>query len=56
MVVKMLVTKEPSLDGLLQAPLDKNLLEIKERCLDDLKHFVQELDEVLEAAGHKTLK
>ncbi|KAM8751320.1 uncharacterized protein AB9X84_012935 isoform 2-T3 [Acanthopagrus schlegelii] len=44
-VVKMLVTKEPSLDNLLQAPLDANLSEIKQRCLDDLRHFVKELDE-----------
>ncbi|XP_045892558.1 periphilin-1-like [Micropterus dolomieu] len=62
-VVKMLVTKEPSLDNLLQAPLDENLLEIKQRCLDSLRHFVKELDEVLEqpdtsaeATSHKTLK
>lgn len=47
-VVKMLVNKEPSLEDLLQAPLDKNLQEIKQRCLDSLKHFVKELDEVLE--------
>lgn len=47
-VVKMLVAKEPSLDNLLQAPLDENLSEIKQRCLDDLRHFVKELDEVLE--------
>lgn len=47
-VVKMLVAKEPSLDNLLQAPLDKNLLEIKQHCLDDLRNFVKELDEVLE--------
>ncbi|XP_059191835.1 periphilin-1-like [Centropristis striata] len=46
-VVKMLVAKEPSLDNLLQAPLDENLQEIKQRCLDSLKHFVKELDEVL---------
>uniref|UniRef100_A0A8C9XIS6 Periphilin 1 n=1 Tax=Sander lucioperca TaxID=283035 RepID=A0A8C9XIS6_SANLU len=45
-VVKMLVTKEPSLDNLLQAPLDENLLEIKQRCLDSLRHFVKELDEM----------
>ncbi|CAG08657.1 unnamed protein product, partial [Tetraodon nigroviridis] len=43
-VVKMLVKKEPSLDNLLQASLDKNLQEIKQRCLDDLRHFVKELD------------
>ncbi|KAJ4938683.1 hypothetical protein JOQ06_003292, partial [Pogonophryne albipinna] len=46
-VVKMLVAKEPTLNGLLQAPLDNNLLEIRERCLDALRHFVKELDEVL---------
>uniref|UniRef100_A0A096MF31 Periphilin 1 n=1 Tax=Poecilia formosa TaxID=48698 RepID=A0A096MF31_POEFO len=47
-VVKMLVDKEPSLDGLLQAPLDKNLLEIRQHCLDAIKSFVVELDEILE--------
>eukprot|EP00066_Takifugu_rubripes_P016522 XP_011605788.1 PREDICTED: periphilin-1-like isoform X2 [Takifugu rubripes] len=44
-VVKMLVEKEPALDNLLQISLDKNLQEIKQRCLDDLRHFVKELDE-----------
>ncbi|XP_072291607.1 uncharacterized protein [Eucyclogobius newberryi] len=44
-VVKMLVEKEPSLDYLLQAPLDKNLEEIKERCLCSLKQFIKEMDE-----------
>ncbi|XP_051238378.1 periphilin-1 isoform X2 [Dicentrarchus labrax] len=53
-VVKMLVAKEPSLDNLLQAPLDENLLEIKQRCLDALKHFVKELDEVLEQPDTST--
>lgn len=48
-VVKMLVEKEPALDDLLQISLDKNLQEIKQRCLDDLRHFVKELDEVLQA-------
>ncbi|XP_040894795.1 periphilin-1 [Toxotes jaculatrix] len=47
-VVKMLVAKEPSLENLLQAPLDANLLEIKQRCLDALRHFVKELDKVIE--------
>ncbi|XP_026221038.1 periphilin-1 [Anabas testudineus] len=46
-VVKMLVAKEPSLENLLEAPLDKNLMEIKDRCLDALKHFVKELDDVI---------
>lgn len=45
----MLVEKEPALDNLLQISLDKNLQEIKQRCLDDLRHFVKELDEVLQA-------
>ncbi|KAM7414921.1 hypothetical protein PAMA_019642 [Pampus argenteus] len=62
-VVKMLVAKEPNLDNLLQAPLDENLSEIKQRCLDALRHFVKELDEVLEqpdtseqAKGEKPVK
>ncbi|XP_008274320.1 periphilin-1 [Stegastes partitus] len=45
-VVKMLVDKEPSLDNLLQAPLDANLLDIKQHCLDALKNFMKELDEI----------
>lgn len=45
-VVKMLVAKEPRLDELLQASLDKNLVEIQQRCLDDLRHFIKELDQV----------
>ncbi|XP_053175660.1 periphilin-1 isoform X2 [Scomber japonicus] len=62
-VVKMLVAKEPSLENLLQASLDENLLEIKQHCLDALRHFVKELDEVLEqpdtlgqAKGEKPMK
>ncbi|KAM9854616.1 uncharacterized protein ACBR49_003151 isoform 2-T2 [Aulostomus maculatus] len=48
-VVKMLIAKEPSLDNLLESALDQNLLEMKQRCLDDLRHYVKELDEVLES-------
>ncbi|XP_068595014.1 periphilin-1-like [Brachionichthys hirsutus] len=52
-VVKMLVAKEPSLEGLLDAPLNDNLLELRQRCIDDLKHFMKELDEVLDRSGDK---
>lgn len=52
-VVKMLVEKEPLLDNLLQDSLDKNLQEIKQRCLDDLRHFMKELGKVLKAKDHK---
>ncbi|KAM4618846.1 periphilin-1 isoform 2-T2 [Polymixia lowei] len=45
-VVKMLVAKKPSLDQLLQGPMKENLMEIKQRCLDDLKQFIKELDQV----------
>ncbi|XP_018931915.2 periphilin-1 isoform X1 [Cyprinus carpio] len=47
MVVKMLVAKEPTLEKQLQNPLKENLIEIRERCLDDLKNFIAELDEVV---------
>lgn len=50
-VVKMLVEKEPSLDYLLQAPLEKNLEEMKGRCLDSLKQFIKELDEAIEPSA-----
>lgn len=47
-VVKMLVAKEPSLERLIQAPLDEILQEVKHRCMDALKSFVNELDKVIE--------
>ncbi|KAI4898422.1 hypothetical protein NFI96_031811 [Prochilodus magdalenae] len=47
MVVKMLVAKEPSLEKHLQTPLKENLIEIRERCLQDLRHFISELDEAV---------
>lgn len=46
MVVKMLVAKDPNLEKQLQVPLRENLGEIRERCLEDLKQFIHELDEV----------
>ncbi|KAJ3612070.1 hypothetical protein NHX12_020347 [Muraenolepis orangiensis] len=49
MVVKMLVAKDPDLEKQLQVPLRENLGEIRERCLEDLKHFISELDE---SVGH----
>ncbi|XP_010885761.1 periphilin-1 [Esox lucius] len=47
MVVKMLVAKDPGLEKQLQTPLRENLGEIRERCLDDLKHYISMLDEVV---------
>ncbi|XP_039997583.1 periphilin-1 isoform X2 [Xiphias gladius] len=47
MVVKMLVAKDPNLEKQLQVPLRENLGEIRERCLEDLKHFINELDETV---------
>ncbi|XP_019947807.2 periphilin-1 isoform X4 [Paralichthys olivaceus] len=46
-VVKMLVAKDPNLEKQLQVPLRENLGEIRERCLEDLKHFISELDEAV---------
>ncbi|AWO98008.1 putative periphilin-1-like [Scophthalmus maximus] len=46
-VVKMLVAKDPNLEKQLQVPLRENLGEIRERCLEDLKHFIHELDEAV---------
>ncbi|XP_030631331.1 periphilin-1 [Chanos chanos] len=45
MVVKMLISKEPSLEKLLQTPLRENLIELRDRCLDDLRQFITEVDE-----------
>ncbi|KAK2883123.1 periphilin-1 isoform X1 [Channa argus] len=47
MVVKMLIAKDPNLEKQLQVPLRENLGEIRERCLEDLKHFINELDEAV---------
>lgn len=52
MVVKMLVAKDPNLEKQLQVPLRENLGEIRERCLEDLKQFIQELDEVARQPEH----
>ncbi|XP_033987239.1 periphilin-1 isoform X6 [Trematomus bernacchii] len=68
MVVKMLVAKDANLEKQLQVPLRENLGEIRERCLEDLKHFINELDEVVRqpeasvcdsttpSTGHKLIK
>ncbi|XP_068443075.1 periphilin-1 isoform X2 [Clinocottus analis] len=47
MVVKMLVAKDPNLEKQLQVPLRENLGEIRDRCLEDLKLFITELDVVV---------
>ncbi|XP_049617443.1 periphilin-1 isoform X1 [Syngnathus scovelli] len=47
-VVKMLVAKDPNLEKQLQVPLRENLGEIRERCLEDLKQFISQLDETLQ--------
>uniref|UniRef100_A0A8C6SMW1 Periphilin 1 n=1 Tax=Neogobius melanostomus TaxID=47308 RepID=A0A8C6SMW1_9GOBI len=52
MVVKMLVAKDPNLEKQLQVPLRENLGEIRERCLEDLKQFINELDEVVRQPEH----
>lgn len=43
----MLVAKDPNLEKQLQVPLRENLGDIRERCLEDLKHFINELDEAV---------
>lgn len=43
----MLVAKDPSLEKHLQNPLKENLSDIRERCLEDLQHYISELDEVV---------
>ncbi|XP_054631199.1 periphilin-1-like isoform X3 [Dunckerocampus dactyliophorus] len=50
-VVKMLVSKEPTLETLLQGALSANLTEMKDHCLATLRHYVKELDEALELSG-----
>ncbi|MBN3322366.1 PPHLN protein, partial [Atractosteus spatula] len=45
MVVKMLVAKDPTLEKQLQTPLKENLIEIRERCLEDLQQFISQIDE-----------
>nr|XP_057943469.1 periphilin-1-like isoform X2 [Doryrhamphus excisus] len=50
-VVKMLVTKEPALETLLNGALDANLDEMRGRCLAAIRHYVKELDESLELSG-----
>ncbi|KAL7858033.1 hypothetical protein AOLI_G00181350 [Acnodon oligacanthus] len=49
MVVKMLIAKQPTLEKQLQTALKENLAEIKERCLEDLRHFISEVNVVLKS-------
>ncbi|XP_054941654.1 periphilin-1 isoform X3 [Physeter macrocephalus] len=44
MVVKMLIEKDPSLEKSIQFALRQNLHEIGERCVEELKHFIEEYD------------
>ncbi|XP_077452044.1 uncharacterized protein LOC144071100 isoform X2 [Stigmatopora argus] len=43
-VVKMLVSKEPTLENLLQSALNANLSEMKQQCLASFKQYVKELN------------
>ncbi|XP_076863296.1 uncharacterized protein LOC143515162 isoform X5 [Brachyhypopomus gauderio] len=49
MVVKMLVAKQPTLEKQLETALKENLMDLKQRCLEDLRHFISEVDAVLKA-------
>nr|XP_034361250.1 periphilin-1-like [Arvicanthis niloticus]XP_034361251.1 periphilin-1-like [Arvicanthis niloticus] len=44
MVVKMLVDKDPSLERPIQFALRQNLHEISERCVKELRQFIEEYD------------
>ncbi|XP_063165476.1 periphilin-1 isoform X2 [Candoia aspera] len=43
-VVKMLIEKDPALEKPIQFSLRQNLHEIGERCIEELKHFIEEYD------------
>ncbi|XP_063053197.1 periphilin-1-like isoform X2 [Engraulis encrasicolus] len=45
-VVKILVSKEPGLEKQLQGPLKDSLEELRHRCLDDLRVFIDDMDGV----------
>lgn len=40
----MLIAKKPTLEGQLHAVLKENLIEIKKVCLEDLHHFISEVN------------
>ncbi|KAJ8369734.1 hypothetical protein SKAU_G00097620 [Synaphobranchus kaupii] len=43
-VVKMLISKDPSLEQLIQASLQENLREIGLRCVEAMERFIQDYD------------
>ncbi|XP_037368551.1 periphilin-1-like [Talpa occidentalis] len=51
MVVKMLVEKDPSLEKHIQFALRRNLQEIGERCIQELKRFIEEYDASIQGAS-----
>ncbi|XP_019748931.1 periphilin-1-like [Hippocampus comes] len=53
-VVKMLVSKEPTLEDLLHSALNANLSEMKQNCFAALRHYLKELDEQLVLSDNTT--
>ncbi|XP_061678594.1 periphilin-1-like isoform X2 [Syngnathoides biaculeatus] len=51
-VVKMLVSKEPTLENLLNGALNASLSEMKQNCFTVLRHYVKELDEALDLSDN----
>ncbi|XDV53578.1 hypothetical protein PO909_022049 [Leuciscus waleckii] len=47
MVVKMLVSKDPTLEQKLLTALKQNLVDIREKCLENLSQFISEVNALL---------
>ncbi|XP_056108551.1 periphilin-1 [Rhinichthys klamathensis goyatoka] len=49
MVVKMLISKDPTLEQKLLTALTQNLVDIREKCLGNLSQFISEVNALLKA-------
>lgn len=47
LVVKMLVSKDPTLEQKLLTALKKNLVDIRGKCLENLSQFISEVNALL---------
>lgn len=53
-VVKMLVSKEPTLEDLLHSALNANLSEMQQNCFAALRHYLKEFDEAQVVSDNTT--
>jgi len=55
MAVKMLISKDPTLEQRLLTALTQNLVDIREKCLGNLSQFISEVNALLKAKKNQAI-